>query len=330
PFVVWGYSLSTVARTLIAAAASPLHVFGLRLADRVGKGLRTSPRDALIAAAVPSEFRGRAFSVQRAMDHTGAILGSLVAAAALFWWTDDLRLVFWMMAVPGVLAVLVLVLAVREEDSDLPAALTAEPGKSGKSGKPDTPAASRREALGFLAPLSVFTLGRASDAFLLLAAYDVVQDKRMLPLLWAALHAVKVGASIPGGVLADRIGRRRAIGIGWFVSAAILAGFAFAASPLAILLLFLAHGLHHGLSEGPERALVAQFAPRGARGTAFGVYHVTAGIVALAGSLLYGGLWDLASRRVAFLAGTGLATLGVVLLLALAPRSAAASLKTSI
>jgi MFS family permease len=173
----------------------------------------------------------------------------------------------------------------------------------------------------FLAPLGLFTLGNASDVFLLLRAGGERASLTTLPLLWMTLHVVKALASVPGGRLADRFGRRRTIATGWLVYAVIYAAFAFADSTREMALLFAAYGLYHGLTEGPERALVAELAPSRVRGTAFGWYHLTLGLLSLAASVLFGALWDLFGARTAFLASAGLALAAACGLGLLAPRS---------
>ena len=309
PLVTAGYSLSSFARPFVAAAAAPWHVLAVRIADRTGKGIRTSPRDALLAASVPERARGAAFGLHRAMDHAGAVLGPLLAAGFLALVSEDLRVLFWLTAVPGAAAVLVVFFCVEEARPD--PRDDAEPGPPGPGAAPGL--------VRFLVPLGLFTLGNASDVFLLLKAGGTRAPLATLPLLWMGLHVVKTAASIPGGWLADRVGRRRVIGAGWVFYAAVYAGFAFAESQAAIWALFLLYGLYHGLTEGPEKALIAQIAPRRRRGTTFGWYHLTLGILALAASVLFGSIWELASSRAAFLTSAGLALLAVAALAVLRP-----------
>lgn len=307
PLVIAGYSLSSFVRPFLALAAASWHVLGVRFADRVGKGLRTSPRDALIAASVRPAERASAFGLHRAMDHVGAVIGPLIALGILTLWSQDIRLVFWLTAIPGALAVIALVAGVRE--TPVPPASTAEP--------PAEPQPARRPLLRFLVPLGLFTLGNSTDAFLLLKAGTATGSLTSLPLLWAGLHVVKALTSVPGGRLADRWGTRRTITLGWLVYAAIYLGFAFARTPAEIWILFMAYGVYHGLTEGAEKALVAEAAPRGRRGTAFGWYHLTLGMLTLPASLLFGGLWDAFGSRTAFVTGAVLAVLAVLTLLTL-------------
>lgn len=305
PLVVAGYGLSTLARPLVAVAAAPWHVLVVRVTDRVGKGVRSSPRDALLAASVAPEHRGRAFGAHRAMDHAGAVLGPLLALAALALASGDLPTVFALAALPGLAAMIVLVGFVR----DTP----APPAPGPRLARPSP------QLVRLLLPVGLFGLGNASDVFLLLLAGAEHAATWQLPLLWMAFHVVKVLASLLGGDLADRFDRRHTIAAGWVFYAAVYAAFAFADGPWAIAGLFVVYGVYHGLTEGAEKALVADLAPAGERGTAFGWYHLVVGAVALPASAGFGALWEVASPRAAFLTASALALVAVALLFALRP-----------
>lgn len=317
PFLLAGYTLSAAARPLMALAGAPWHVLAVRMTDRTGKGLRSSPRDALLAASVAREHHASAFGFHRAMDHAGAVVGPLLATAALAWWHADLRTVFWLAAIPGVVCVVVLFLGVREAEAPPAPAPTTTAG----SDKHDVLSEARPPGglVRLLVPLGLFTLGNASDVFLLLKAGESRASLTTLPLLWVALHVVKSSSSIVGGQLADRFGRRRLVGAGWVVYALIYAGFAFAETQLAVWSLFVAYGLYYGLSEGAEKALVADLAPRAAWGGAFGAYHLTMGLLSLAASVLFGLLWDAYGSATAFLTSAALALAAVVCLAVMAP-----------
>ncbi len=311
PLVVAGYGLSSLARPFIAAAVVTWHVLAVRILDRIGKGVRTSPRDALIGASAPEANRAAAFSLHRAMDHAGAVLGPLVAFLFLTFRSQDLRALFWWSALPGGAAMLVLILAVRDRE--------IAPKTTATAATPEDPGDGRLVHL--LIPLGLFTLGNASDVFLLLAAGAHDAPLTTLPLLWMALHVVKVVASLISGRLADRFGRRRMIALGWLYYAGIYAAFAFAEAPGIIAAIFVAYGLYHGLTEGAERALVTQLVPASRWGAGFGWYHLTLGLLSLAASVLFGALWDTLGSRVAFLTSAGLALAAVACLLLLTPRS---------
>ncbi|CAG0989676.1 hypothetical protein PLCT2_02399 [Planctomycetaceae bacterium] len=303
PFMLGGYGLSALARPFIALAVFPWHVLAVRSVDRVGKGLRSSPRDALLALSVPPENHGAAFGFHRAMDHAGAVIGPLLALALLTWFTSDLRVIFALAAIPGLLAIAAILFGVSE----------AAPVASAKSGSRFL--MPNRGLLSVLIPVSVFALANASDTFLLLRA-GAANDLRLLPLLWVGLHVVRSLSSTPGGMLADKIGRRLTLGIGWLVYVGVMAGLALAESQVAIYALFLSYGLFTGLSESPQKALVANFAPKTAEGTSFGWYNLTLGLLALPANLLFGAIWQEVSISAAFLfsAATGaLAVLALVL-----------------
>lgn len=309
PLVLAGYVLSSIARPLVALAAAPWHVVVVRAFDRTGKGLRTSPRDAIIAAETPTERRGEAFGFQRAMDHAGAAVGPLCAIALLHFATTDLRVVFGLAAIPGALACAVLVAYVREParaaraPDALPAHLRA----------PD------RALLNLLVPLAIFTLGNASDLFLLLQLSEHDSGPIQLSLLWLGLHAVKSVSSFFGGRLADRFGPLAMIASGWIVYTAVYLGLALAEDRAVIVALCLAYGTYHGLTEGSEKALVSRIAPAASRGTAFGWYHLTVGLLALPASVIFGLVWSAWGSATAFGLGAALAGTATVALFVLRP-----------
>jgi MFS family permease len=311
PFVIAGYGLAALARPLVALAAAPWHVLAIRLTDRVGKGLRSSPRDSLIAGSMPAGGHGRAFGFHRAMDHVGAVLGPLAAVGVLYAWSRDVRAVFWLAAIPGAIAVLIVIFGVREA--------SREPTR-GRARDPQDSALPTRSLMRFLLPLGLFTLGNASDVFLLLKAGATRAPLHTLPLLWMAMHLVKVVTSLVGGNLADRWGQRKTIVLGWLVYAGCYVGFAFAETQVWIWVLFLIYGAYHGFSEAAEKALVARLSPARGRGTGFGWYYLTLGLLALIASVLFGAIWDLFGNRAAFLTSAGLAAAAIVTLLVVSPR----------
>ncbi|MBI5684690.1 MAG: MFS transporter [Verrucomicrobia bacterium] len=302
PFAVGGYALSGLTRPIIALAAVGWHVLAARFIDRIGKGIRTAPRDALLADSVPADRRGAAFGLQRSMDHAGAIVGPLIAFALLTWVTSDYRAIFWVAAVPMVFAVAALVFGTSEVTPERDAKSSAAPFVA-------TPKFKR-----YLALLVLFTLGNSSDAFLILRAKDLGVADAMLPLLWVALHVVKMCSSLPAGVLSDRIGRKTLIVTGWLVYAAVYVGFGAASEAWHIWGLFIAYGFFFGMTEAAEKAIVADFYPSEQRGRAFGLYNAAVGFAALPASLLMGWLWQQFGVTVAFDTGAGLAGAAAVLL----------------
>jgi MFS family permease len=306
--VLAGYGLSAIARPLIALATSPLAVLFIRFADRVGKGIRTSPRDALIADSIDPAIRGKAYGFHRSLDNAGALIGPLVATLLLTWFVKDLRTVFWLAAIPGGISVLLIVLKVRET------ATTAD-GKKGDVGFLRFLPAGRLRT--YLLILLIFTLGNSSDAFLLLRAGQLGVTMARIPLLWTFFNLVKMCATMPFGALSDRIGRRGVIIAGWGVYALAYMGFAFARTELHIWLLFALYGLFYGLTEGVEKALLADIADPGERGSAFGWYNCATGIGALPASLIFGFIWQRFNPLAAFAFGAALALLAAVLLFSL-------------
>jgi MFS family permease len=305
PLVVWGYVIAGLARPLVAFARSAGFVLAVRLVDRTGKGLRASPRDALIGEVTPPELHGRAFGVHEAMDHAGAVVGPLVAYA-LLWAGVPLRTVFLLAVVPALAACLVVALVVRESPRRVPAPAAVP------AAFPGVPLS--RSFFAYLAAVALFALGNSSDAFLLLRAQAAGVPASAAPLLWALHHAVKAAVSPSGGALADRIGRRRALALGWLVYALIYAGFAWASGAAAITALFIVYGLHFALVGGAGKALVTELVPPAARGRGFGFYHLTVGVAALPASFVFGKLYQSRGAATAFLAGAALALGAVVVL----------------
>jgi MFS family permease len=302
PFVVAGYVIASLARPLIAFAHTAGFALGVRLTDRFGKGLRASPRDALIADVAPPELHGRAFGVHEAMDHAGAVVGPLVAYVLLALGIA-MRSVFLLSAIPALAACLLVALVVRER----------APHPRPREKLPSVPILSRPFA-GYLGAVTLFALGNSSDAFLLLRAHDAGVPLEAAPLLWSLHHVVKSVVSAWGGGLADRIGRRRALACGWLVYALIYVGFAFARGAPAITALFVAYGLHFGLVGGAQKALVAEIVPAAARARGYGAYHLCVGLAALPASLLFGLLYQRAGASTAFLTGAGLAAAAIACL----------------
>lgn len=308
---VAGYAVSNLVRPLIGVATAGWHVLLLRFVDRAGKGIRSSPRDAIIADSIAPGARGRAFGFNRAMDHGGAMLGSLAAFLLLTLTPLPLPAIFLISAIPGLLAVILVFLGIG----------AARDPRSGAAAAPKLSLARfDRRFKFFLAILAVFALGNSSDAFLLLRAREAGLPVALLPLLWIVFHAVKALSSMPGGALSDRVGRAPLIVAGWMVYAAVYLGFSTASRPLEIWLLFAAYGLFFGLTEGVERAFIADLVPPDLRGTAFGIYHFVLGTAALPASLLCGFLWQAYSSAVALGTGAVLAGLASLLLLGMTRR----------
>ncbi|ACM20037.1 membrane protein, major facilitator superfamily [Geotalea daltonii FRC-32] len=301
--VFWGYTLSSVARPLMAVATASWAVLLIRFSDRIGKGIRTSPRDALIADSVDPSLRGKAFGFHRSMDHAGAVIGPLIATFLLAYVIKDLRTVFWLAAIPGLLAVLMIMLRVK----DVPRTRKESDGRFLQA----VPKGSLRT---YLLILFLFTLGNSSDAFLLLKAGQLGVTPARIPLLWTFFHVIKMTSSMPFGALSDRIGRRGIILSGWGIYVLTYLGFALAVTELQVWLLFAFYGLFYGLTEGVEKALLMDIAPTNERGTAFGWYNFAIGAGALPASLLFGFVWQLAGAGAAFTLGASLAAVAALLM----------------
>ncbi|HKH45783.1 MAG TPA: MFS transporter [Thermoanaerobaculia bacterium] len=312
PLVLAGYGIASLIRPLIGLAQSVAQVLAIRVTDRIGKGIRGAPRDALIADSVDPAIRGRAFGFHRAADHAGAVVGPLLAFALLRWAGLEVRQIFLLTAIPGALAVAALLFGVREVPRET--AQTAQ----------DTRKLDLRAPLGkrfwtFLAVLLVFTLGNSTDAFLLLRARDLGIDAALIPILWALLHVVKSLSSTPGGALSDRIGRKPLLISGWILYAAVYFALARADAAWQVWALFAVYGIYFGLTEGVEKALVADLVPADRRGSAFGWYNLALGIGALPASLIFGAIWDRAGAPVAFGFGAAMALAAAVGITFVAP-----------
>ncbi|MFO1401237.1 MAG: MFS transporter [Steroidobacteraceae bacterium] len=288
PWILGGYGLAALGRPLVASVTNWPWLLALRFADRVGKGLRTSPRDALLAASVPRERRGLAFGVHRAMDNAGAVIGPL-AATALLAGGVPLRAVFLWSAIPGAVCI-ALGLALREAPTTAPAASLAwHPAR--------IPPALRR----YLAVVALFTLGNSSNMFLLLRARELGVAPALVPLLWAAVSAVAALFSAPLSSLSDRWGRRRLLFAGYVAYGLVYLGMALAGGRLWLLLaLFACYGLFLAATEGVEKALVADLAEPGGAGSAFGWFNLASGAMLLPASLACGWIYQRWSAPAAF------------------------------
>ena len=328
-FVLAGYALSNIIRPLIGIASSWGFLLGFRFADRVGKGIRTSPRDAMICDLAPEDRRGHAFGFQRAMDHAGAVIGPLIAGLLMSVFLLDIRKIFLLSYIPGAIVILLILFGVKEvtgsklKNASCNAAITIEkPALQSEELKKKEPVLNVQDfkKLGgrfnyFLIILIIFALGNSTDAFLLLRASDLGIKTAYIPILWAAFHASKVLFSIIGGNISDKVGRKILIITGWVVYFLTYFGFAFANKSWQIWALFLFYGLFFGLTEGVEKALVADMAGKENRGLAYGFYNLAIGISALPASLMFGFIWKAAGFKTAFIVGSSLALLAAIMLL---------------
>ncbi|MEY2982627.1 MAG: MFS transporter [Planctomycetota bacterium] len=306
PFLILGYGLGAVSRPLLALASAPWHVGLVRATDRVGKGLRGAPRDALLAASIEPERRAAAFGLHRAMDHAGAFAGPLIALVLLHGCGASLTTVFACAALPGLVSVALVCAGVRE--------VPFTPGRA--TAQPDIGWGALAR---FLVPLGLFTLGTATELLLLWKAREAGLDAALLPLVWVGLHGVKAALAARAGVLADRIGRIRTVAWGWLLQAGIYAGLGTASGLAPVLTLIAVHGVRCALTEGAESALVAEFAPKRGRGRAFGTYHLMQGVLTLGAAELFGRIWELHGAAEAFGVGAAISVVAALTLVRLRP-----------
>jgi MFS family permease len=320
PFLTWGYGLSTVSKPLLFFVTSYWHVFGVRVTERIGKGIRSAPRDALIADSTRSEDMGRAFGLHKAMDSTGAVIGPLlvipVLLAASAVTTDTYRLVFLLATIPAALAVLVIVLFVREADGKLPRS-------NGRIWK-DYRRLGRRFWLLTLVVLTFFA-GEISYAFFVLQSEAQGMSTITTILLYVLFNVVFVIVSLPSGILSDRLGRRPVLAFSFLLFAATCLVMSLADGLLLLALGFSLFGVYKGSSEGVFKAFVVDVVPKDLRGTALGVYHTAVGLVMLPGGVIAGLLWDSAGAVGTFAYGiaTSLMALALMLLLTRSERGRA-------
>jgi MFS family permease len=303
--ILIGYSLAALGRPVIAVSRYWWQVAAVRFIDRLGKGVRTSPRDALISLSTPENIKGKAFSLHRAMDHAGAIIGPLCAMILLKGGMSLKNLFIWAL-LPGVITIFIIFFFVREHKAR----------ETAKSVDFNFSILSKNFK-AYLLILILFTLGNSSDAFLILKARDVGVAVSFIPLLWIVLHFVKMATSVPGGKWSDEVGRRKVIVSGWIVYAFIYLGFGFSSRIFHIWGLFALYGIYFGLTEGVEKAFVSDLVSREFQGTAFGFYHLAVGIAAFPSSVIFGFIWQKLGSLVAFAYGAALAGLASVLLFSL-------------
>lgn len=305
--VVLGYALAVLVRPLTGLATAPWHLFSVRLADRIGKGIRTAPRDALVAESTEPRMRGRAFGFHRAMDHLGAALGPLVATAILWFYPQSLRVLFLVTAVPGVLVLLAMIFGLREQPFE-PTSSQAPGGKFRDLGRPFR---------DYLIALFIFTLGNSSDMFLLVRARELGVAATWIPSLWIAFHVLKSIGSWLAGQMVDRLGARPMIVAGWGIYAIVYVLMAFASQAWHVWALFLVYGVYYSLTEPAERTLVAQLVGPARKGLAYGFFNLTLGIAALPASIVCGFLYDSYGPFAAFGTGAALALVSSALLMRL-------------
>lgn len=319
PLAVLGYSISAIAKPFMYVAGNWGIVLGARFSDRVGKGIRTSSRDALIADSISAKERGKGFGLHRAMDTFGAVLGLAIAVIIIYLVQGgglklSLETYQWLVLVgiiPAVLAVLVLLIFVQERRKPSSGDISSQVGFKRVGGF-----APRFKV--FLAIMAVFTLGNSSDFFIILRAQNQEAPLIHVVLMLVLFNATYMAVSLPAGMLSDKLGRRRVITLGWFIYALVYLGFAVASELWQVWLLFACYGIYYGIVEGVARAFVADLVVEEKRGTAYGLYHGVVGLTLLPASLLAGWLWQTYSPAAPFYLGAALAfiaMLGIMMLI---------------
>lgn len=313
PLVLLGYSLSAIAKPTIGLAGRWIHVLAARFADRVGKGIRTSPRDSLIADVVDDTIRGRAFGFHRAMDTGGAVFGPLLAYILLaillkyYSVSVSVRSVFLLSLIPGIFAIITLIFFVKEKPKEQRELRKLKLGFKGLS----------KEFKLLLAVMLVFSLGNSSNTFLILRASNIGFKTEMIPILYMFFNIVYAGSAMPLGSLSDKIGRRLTIAMGFFIYFIVYLGFARLSTHQYIYLwiLFGLYGIYYGFTDGTLRALVADISRREERGFAYGLYHMLVGLMLFPASFIAGILWEKVAPSAPFYFGALTAAISAFLIL---------------
>ena len=304
PFMIVGYGFTALLSPLFAAAATPFQVLIIRFAERVGKGIRTAPRDSLIAGSTDEKSRGKGFGFHKAMDNSGAILGPLLAFAILALFPGEYRKIFLVAGIPSVIGLASLFLFVKEAKKD-------KSGIPGRIRLSDFP----KKFYFFLVIAFLFTLGNSTDALLLVKASDVGIKDAFIPIMYLIFNSVSAFFSVPAGMLSDRIGREKLIIFGYLLYSLIYFGFGATGSEGMVVLLFALYGIYSAATDGAQKALVSDIIDKSKRGTALGLYNSIIGITLLPASVIAGLLYDNVSNRAPFYFGAGMAFLATIFML---------------
>jgi MFS family permease len=305
-----GYGLAVLSRPIMAMSVSWREVLASRFVDRLGKGVRTAPRDAILAESTETAYLARAFSLHRSMDTLGAVVGPLTAFFILGLFQNNYRLVFWMSIIPGIIAVLLIIFFITEK------------------GKERTLAAERpRLTLRhfnwrfriFIVIAAIFAFGNSSDAFLILKAQQTGIQPTLIPIVYLTFNLLYALSAIPAGMAADRFGKRRIILLGFILFSLVYYGFAVTEDSRGIWGLFVLYGIFMGLTEGIQKAYLATIIPPDFKATAFGVYNTVVGLATLPASIIGGWLWDAFSSSATFYFGSAMAAVAAVLFVAFIP-----------
>jgi MFS family permease len=310
---LWGYGLSAITRPLIAVATAGWHILVVRFVEKVGKGVRVPPRDALIAESCTPENRGKAFGLHRSLDNVGSVVGPLFAFALMAYLGNNYRLLFWIAAIPAFLGLGVLVFFATEQMRD-----------DSQKKKADIKDLFNFKQFNmnfklFLIITGIFELANSSNAFLLLRVKDIGLPVALVPIIYLFCNLFRTASSIPGGMLSDKLGRRNVLATGWIIYAISYVAFGFMSSVTGAWVIFGIYGLFSGMTEGVRKALVADLVPQEIRGAAFGIHGFTVSFFQLPASLLLGILWQKYGALLAFSVGGALAALAGLLLMIFIP-----------
>lgn len=303
PFMLVGYALSALVMPLYAFVVSPMQVLVIRFTERFGKGIRTAPRDSLIAGSVTNNETGKSFGLQKAMDNSGAIAGPLLAFVLLSAFNDNYRLVFLIAGIPAILAIFVIIFGIKEAAKHGSELFT-------KFHFSDFP---KRFYL-FLVIIFIFTLGNSTDALLMVKANDVGIKVAFIPLMYLVMNLVAVLAAIPVGSLSDRVGKERILIIGFLIYTIVYFGFGKATDRLMITFLFAFYGLYSASTDSIQKAFVTDIIDKNKKGTGLGIYNALLGITLLPASLIAGTLYDKVNSRIPFYFGAAMAALAAILM----------------
>jgi MFS family permease len=304
PFMLIGYGLSALIIPLYTFVVSPMQVLYLRFIERFGKGIRTAPRDSLIAGSITNGETGKSFGLQKAMDNSGAIIGPLAAFVLLIFYPENYRLIFLLAGIPAVLSILAIILGIREAKRD-------QEGLFKKFHFKDFPA----KFYLFLVIVFVFTLGNSTDALLMVKANEVGVKVAFIPLVYMVTSVVAVLLAIPVGSLSDRIGKEKILIAGYLIYAIVYYGFGVTSHVWTIVGLFALYGLYSAATDGIQKAFISDITDKNKQGTGLGIYNALLGITLLPASLIAGVLYDKVNSRIPFYFGAATALLSGLLML---------------
>ena len=303
PFMLIGYGLSALIIPLYTFVTFPAHVLYLRFIERFGKGIRTAPRDSLIAGSIPKGESGKSFGLQKAMDNSGAIVGPLIAFLLLYWLPGNYRIIFLFAGIPAIIAIFVIIFGIKE----------AKKNKEDLFRKFHFKDFSGRYYF-FLVIIFVFTLGNSTDALLLVKANEVGIKITLIPLVYLITNAVAVIFAIPLGSLSDKIGKEKVLVTGFLIYAFVYFGFGISTNIGAIVALFALYGLYSAATDGIQKAFISDIIDKNKKGTGLGIYNALLGLTLLPASIIAGFLYDHVNSRIPFYFGASTSVLAAILL----------------